>query len=117
MTAIGCGFPQTAAVPPPATPAQVTAAKVKYPNKTDAQIAEGHDLFAAKCNKCHSHPDLSPTANEKVDWASVVPKMGKRADLTPEQTDNVLAYILGVREAGKEAPAAAPAATAPPPTE
>jgi cytochrome c5 len=109
----GCGFPQTGAAPPAASPAEVASVKAQFPTATDAQIQEGHDMFVAKCNKCHSHPDLGPSANAKVEWDKVVVRMGKKADLTDDQTNNVLHYVLGVRAAAAPATPATPAT--PPP--
>ena len=62
-----CG-PKSA--PPPVAPtgAAVATAQARWPDVTEASLAEGRALFLSNCNRCHGYPDvhaLDPAKLEK----------------------------------------------------
>lgn len=59
---------------------------------SEADIAEGKQLFKDNCNKCHPYKEPETRTVEK--WDRVLPRMTKRADLNDEQSAKVRAYIL-----------------------
>jgi cytochrome c5 len=83
--------------PPPAAPsaAAVTWASTRWPNETAASLAHGRELFVAKCNACHDHPDLGAIADDR--WPHIVDRMGGKAHLAPADRDAVLHFILASR--------------------
>jgi hypothetical protein len=64
---------------------------------TTEQLATGRRLYISeyKCARCHSpKPIKSHTADE---WANkILPKMAKKANLTPMENDCLLAYVTAV---------------------
>jgi hypothetical protein len=84
----------------------VAAAKARRAEITDADLADGRQLFEKKCDHCHGHPDV--TYKSVDEWPVVMKRMASRADLSQQQHDNVLSFILAAREASA---GAAPATT------
>ncbi|MBX3228400.1 MAG: cytochrome c [Labilithrix sp.] len=80
----GC-YPKTTAAPP-----TLTAAQLEVP-----ALARGREVFAAKCNGCHGYPDLGAVGAAK--WPAVMDDMGRKASLTPADTDAALQYVLAAR--------------------
>ncbi len=95
LLAVACGFPKSAPPPPVASPAALDAARLRWPDTTEAQLAEGRDLFVAKCDACHGHPDV--VAIPLTRWPSILERMGKKASLDEKQTESVLRYVSAVR--------------------
>ena len=63
-----------------------------------AQYQRGREIYVGRCAKCHAVKPVNAYAAE--DWASrIMPKMAKKAKLTPEEKETVLAYVLAAREA------------------
>lgn len=89
---VACGFPKTVDGPPPAiTPAQAERAAQEQPGVNQASLNGGRELYAAKCNGCHGYPDIATIPDEK--WPEIMQRMGKKSDLTPEQSNQVLAFV------------------------
>jgi cytochrome c5 len=62
-----------------------------------AQYQRGREIYVGRCAKCHAVKPVNAYAAE--DWASrIMPKMAKKAKLTPEEKETVLAYVLAARE-------------------
>jgi mono/diheme cytochrome c family protein len=106
--ASGCGFPKSGPAPQPVTPATVEAARTRWPDASEAQLAAGRELFLAKCNSCHSYPDLHAVTDDK--WPETVKRMGEKAKLDAAQTESVLRFVLSSGGAPAAAPAAASSA-------
>lgn len=88
-----CGFPKSGPAPGPLAPDAAAAAQQRWPGTTAAQLEEGRTLFVAKCNGCHDYPDMHAIPESR--WPDVVTKkMGPNAKLSPEQTTEVLHFIL-----------------------
>jgi cytochrome c5 len=66
------------------------------PEPTDPALARGHDVFAAKCNRCHGYPD--PSAVSEAEWPEVVQEMGEKAGLADDDRKAVLAYLVASRK-------------------
>ena len=96
----GC-FPKGAPVPGALSPAGVTWATGRWPGVTAASLSAGRDHFVAKCNGCHSYPDLA--AIPEARWPEIMERMGKKAGLGAEDKEAVLRYLLASRaeQAGK----------------
>jgi hypothetical protein len=93
----GCGFPKTAEVPALAGPADVAAAKARWPDVSEGGLAAGRTTFTAKCNGCHGYPDVRAVG--EADWPAVAERMGKKANLDAAATESVLRFILVARKA------------------
>lgn len=90
--AAGCGYPKSGPAPGPITPAEVTLAASKWPSATESSLAEGRDLFIARCNGCHAYADLKKIS--EGEWPEIMKRMGKNAKLDAKQTEAVLEFVL-----------------------
>ncbi len=90
-----CGYPKGGAVPPPVTGDAVSVAAKKWPDATEASLAEGRALFASKCNACHDHPDVNAVAAAK--WPEIAKEMGEKAKLDAKQSELVLRFVLAAQ--------------------
>lgn len=88
-------FPKSAPPPATITEADVTAAKAKWPDATDAQLASGRDIFIAKCNQCHDYPAMD--AMTEAQWPSTAHRMAGKAKLDGSQERDVTRFILTAR--------------------
>ncbi|MEY2518376.1 MAG: hypothetical protein QOF24_135 [Verrucomicrobiota bacterium] len=73
----GCG--STSFYAPPATP----------------QLATGRSLFLNRCIQCHALPEVRKYGAPQL--TAIVGKMSGRANLSLEQHDAVLKYLLTIR--------------------
>jgi hypothetical protein len=98
VAAVGLGacYPKAGPAPGPLTPASLAAAQSRWPSTTAASLESGRKVFLDHCNKCHDYPDVTAFSEDKL--GSVVPKMGKKAHLTQEETDQVLTFVLVLRQ-------------------
>ena len=90
-----CGYPKSGAVPGPVSPTAEATAATRWPGTTPDSLRNGRELFMAKCNDCHGHPDI--TAIGEDHWPGILGRMGKKAKLTEAQTQDVLHFILAAR--------------------
>lgn len=90
-----CGYPKTGAAPGPVTTTAAETAATRWPGTTPASLNTGRETFLAKCNDCHGYPDIKLIADDR--WPAILKRMGKKADLTPEQTETVLRFVLTTR--------------------
>ena len=57
----------------------------------------GREIYVAKCVSCHTPIPISGYSSQE--WrGKIIPRMSKKAELTPEETDDLTAYILAVCE-------------------
>jgi cytochrome c5 len=94
LLAAGCGFPPTAEAPGPLSPADVAAARTRWPDSSPEALETGRGLFVAKCNRCHGYPDIPKIATD--DWPKIIDRMGNKASLSPPEKDAVLHFVLTV---------------------
>ncbi len=104
VTATACGYPKSAAAPPAVSPATVARSQEKWPGATTESITAGREVFLAKCNNCHGYPDL--TSEPEDEFPSIVKRMGKKAELSDKQTDDVLHFVLAARSEATASPTA-----------
>lgn len=95
LSLLACGFPKSGAAPGPVSPATLEAAKSRWPDASEASLDAGRSLFLARCNGCHSYPDLASIPEAK--WPSIMDEMAPKAKLNPEQKDVVLHYVTVAR--------------------
>lgn len=92
---VACGFPKAGPVPGPVTADNASAASARWQGTTRESLERGRTTFAAKCNACHSHPDVRAIPEAK--WPEILDSMAKKADLSPAQKEEVLHFILTAR--------------------
>jgi len=85
----------------------------------DLPDGPGRDLVVRACTSCHDASQITYKRRTPEDWDYVITKMMQGgAELTAQEQDAVLAYLvktLGVAAAAAPAPDAAPAPSKPPP--
>jgi mono/diheme cytochrome c family protein len=79
--------------------------KLSLPRGADhTKLAEGRQILASHCVKCHGAPQIAKHSAE--DWSDdILPKMTKKAKLTPEQAALVKNYVMTAHEALTRQPA------------
>lgn len=89
VLALSCG---RGFVPPPVSSYAAAASGV-----APSRLAAGYALHQAKCGNCHAFQD--PSAHTPSQLANdILPRMAKKAELTPADEQAVLAYLLAVRK-------------------
>ena len=91
----GCFFPKAGPPPDPLSELKVTLAKARWPDASAESLERGRQYFLGTCDNCHKYPDLPHYSEEK--WPPIMQRMGKKAELTPEETELVLRFILAHR--------------------
>ena len=82
--------PKTEVSQPTVELAQPIVPAVETPSSTD-MVAVGQKVYETKCNKCHG---LKNTGNyTEVRWKEVLEVMAPKANLTPDETQQVAAYV------------------------
>jgi hypothetical protein len=66
------------------------------PTTLTATAESGHKLYLAKCQMCHEL--VEPTEFTRVEWPKKLPIFAKRAKLSPDEYQEILAYL---EEAGR----------------
>lgn len=87
----GC-FPAAGGIPEPVSPSDLVRAQADYPTATDVELAQGRQLFIDRCGSCHNHPELQ--AYTKAEWAPIMDRMGRKADLSRAETTLALQFIV-----------------------
>ena len=95
-SAAACGYPKSGAVPDAVAPADVTAAKARWPDADIDMLAAGRALFVAKCNNCHGYPEIRSI--DEARWPEIVGRMGKKAALDQAATESILRFVLTARQ-------------------
>lgn len=91
MVVTGC-FPAAGGIPEPVSPSDLARAQTHYPAVTDADLAQGRQLFIDRCGSCHNHPELQ--SHTKSEWAPIMDRMGRKADLSRAETTLALQFIV-----------------------
>jgi len=90
LALIGCRTASVDQLAPPVNRIAVDPASV-------SAYQEGREIYVSRCAKCHGVKSVRAFAAE--DWASrIMPAEAKKAKLTPEEKQSVLAYVLAARE-------------------
>jgi mono/diheme cytochrome c family protein len=71
--------------------------KLALPKNADhAKLAEGRQILAEHCVKCHGAPQIAKHSAQ--DWSEdILPKMTKKAKLNPHEAELVKNYVLTAR--------------------
>lgn len=91
----GCFFPKAGPAPGPLNALALEIAQSRWADSTPESLEKGRQYFLGTCDNCHSYPDLPHYSEEK--WPTIIQRMGKKAELTPEETELVLRFILAAR--------------------
>ncbi|MBK7536307.1 MAG: hypothetical protein IPI49_13265 [Myxococcales bacterium] len=79
-------------VPPPVTAVDVSWARTRWPEISQADLEHGRKLLQSKCGgSCHRPP--MPSEQPAEDWPTHVAEMAERSGLTPH-TQKVLEQYL-----------------------
>jgi mono/diheme cytochrome c family protein len=87
----GCGSPSFYA--PPVTAQLVRAAKRE--NVDSRTLTSGRSLFLNRCIQCHALPEVRQFSAPQL--TAIVGKMSGRANMSAEQHEAVLKYLLTIR--------------------
>jgi cytochrome c2 len=63
----------------------------KRETATLAELQQGHELFSAKCGRCHKLP--KPESRVPAQWTKVMEKMAPKAKLTADEKALVFKYL------------------------
>jgi cytochrome c5 len=82
--------------------ADVERAQAFYPGMDVASLSEAKSLYEMTCGNCHALK--KPSAESEAKWRKVMPDMVRKsnkkgASLTPENEQQLLAYVLTMRTA------------------
>ena len=91
LAVTGC-FPAAGGIPEPVSPTDLARAQTHYPTVTDMELAQGRQLFIDRCGSCHNHPELQ--SHTKSEWAPIMDRMGRKADLSRAETTLALQFIV-----------------------
>jgi len=61
----------------------------------DSALHRWHSLYLNRCNRCHALPDVRYYSAPRL--TAIVEKMSRKAQMTPEEHDAVLKYLLTIR--------------------
>jgi mono/diheme cytochrome c family protein len=78
------------ALPAPSPQIELTPQQLE-----DSVVTTGRSLYLNNCNRCHVLPDVRPYSAPRL--TAIIDKMSRKAQMTPEQHDAVLKYLLTVR--------------------
>jgi len=81
----------------PKVPPAITSVSSRRQLVDAAKLERGRSLFVHRCIECHTLPPIWKYSRE--DWPQIVTDMSRRASLTPDDREVVIAYILAVRSA------------------
>jgi len=60
-------------------------------NNETAVVAAGHEIFTAKCGRCHDL--VKPEKHTATRWVGIMESMAPKAKLNETEKANVLAYV------------------------
>jgi mono/diheme cytochrome c family protein len=80
--------------PVPINVAAPTVDRLTTSNVSPAELEAGRAIYVSTEKCAHCHRPKPVFLHSKKDWAyRIMPQMGKKAELTHEEYDSVLAYI------------------------
>lgn len=94
LAACGAAF-----VAPEVSPELVQIGQKRGPDATSATLERGRATFVASCGKggfCHGL--RSPKSRTEAQWPPIVERMAKKAGLGEAERQDVLRFILAVRD-------------------
>jgi mono/diheme cytochrome c family protein len=61
-----------------------------------ARLEEGREIYLGQCARCHKPMPIQEFAVDN--WTrEIIPSMSKKAKLTPDETNSLMAYIVAVK--------------------
>lgn len=93
-------FPKAGTAPGPLSATDLVTAQSRWPESSPESLEKGRQFFLGTCDNCHRYPSLTHYSEES--WPRIMARMGKKAELTPEETDLVLRFVLVSRLAAAE---------------
>ena len=95
-------YPKSGPPPGALSASALESARTRWADSTPESLEQGRQTFLGNCDRCHHYPDLTRYSDEK--WPKIVDRMGKKADLSAEETERVVRFVLAYRaEAGQPA--------------
>ncbi len=91
-------LPKAGTAPGPLTATALGTARNRWADATEDSLEKGRQFYLGACDNCHKYPDLPHYAEEK--WPEILARMGQKAELTPEETELVLRFVLAARSIG-----------------
>ena len=91
VVASGCGGQI-----PLVTPELVVAAQARWPTSSVESLARGRAVLTTNCIRCHRAP--IPSDHTEAEWTYYVHEMGARAQLRPEQADELTKFLFTARD-------------------
>lgn len=91
----GCFFPKAGPAPGPLNALALQTAQGRWADSTPESLEKGRQFFLGACDNCHKYPDMPYYAEEK--WPKIMERMGPKAELSKEETELVLRFILAAR--------------------
>jgi mono/diheme cytochrome c family protein len=60
------------------------------------QLESGREIYIGQCARCHKPMPIQEFAMD--DWtAEIIPRMAKKAKITPDETESLTAYVVAVK--------------------
>lgn len=101
LTLAGCFFPKSGTAPGPLSSSALEGAQARWPEASGESLEKGRQLYLASCSGCHSYPDMGHYTEEQ--WPAIVSRMGNKSDLSQEDSELVLRFVLAARQAQAQA--------------
>lgn len=74
---------------------ELQAIKLKYPETTAQNLANGHELYIGTCTDCHRKKNIFAYSESK--WKDIIDDMAPRSKLNAQQTDDLYKYVLSMK--------------------
>lgn len=87
--------PRLGPIPGPLSEAAVARAAGMLPGASADLLGKGRQLFIDRCDQCHGYPDV--WFYEEKKWPGIMKEMAENAELTPEERDLTLNFVLVAR--------------------
>ncbi|MBI2722019.1 MAG: hypothetical protein HYX39_07580 [Bacteroidetes bacterium] len=78
------------------TPTQTEIAKKRWPQSDAAKLSHGKSIYTNQCTQCHKTFVIESFSEKK--WNHEIDDMSPKANLTPEEKQDLTYFILSYRE-------------------
>jgi hypothetical protein len=79
-------------IPPPPPENEVSIAQKRWPEADSVSLHNGFALYSGKCNRCHEL--YKPLEYTEEEWDDVLPKMARKAHISPEEKELIRRYLF-----------------------
>lgn len=83
----------SASIPAP-NAADVDRAQQRWPTASLAELEQGRSMYRSRCGNCHT--SYSPGRYSPDEWPEIVDEMRERAELTADQHDQIVRYLVTI---------------------